>query len=75
MDGRPFHIRSEHKLFNTECQGSGSIIMDLAGILMYKYADSVDISTGTYIKNGKKYTRVLYMHDEYLCDRDWETDP
>lgn len=71
LDGRPFHVRSEHKLFNTACQGSGSIIMDLAGILMYKYADYVDMSTGTYIKNGKKYTRVLYTHDEYL----WDCDP
>lgn len=68
LDGRPFHIRSDHKLFNTECQGSGSIIMDLAGNLMYHWADRVDLATGTYWFKGKPCKRVLYMHDEYLWD-------
>lgn len=71
IDGRPFHIRSEHKLFNTECQGLGSIIMDLAGILMYRWADRVDLHSGTYWFKGKKAKRVLFMHDEYL----WDCDP
>ena len=65
LDDRPFFIRSAHKLFNTDCQGSGSIIMDISMILMYQWADRVDDYEGVYYYNGLPAKAVLFMHK--LC--------
>ena len=68
LDGRPFKIRSKHSLFNTDCQGGGSIVMDISILLMYSWADRVDDMTGTYYFKGLPAKLVLSMHDEYLWD-------
>lgn len=68
LDKRPLHVREDYKIFNTDCQSAGSVIMQVAGVLMAQRADKIDMDTGTYWFKGLPAQRVLFYHDEYLWD-------
>lgn len=68
LDGTPLMVRSKNNLFNTACQGGGSIVMEYSWRLLAEQADRVCGYTGVYWFKGLPVNRVLYSHDEFLCE-------
>lgn len=67
LDGRKVYSRHRHGLVNLLIQSSGSILMDFAGAWMDRKLGGLKLVDNypTYVYNGYRVKRVLFVHDEY----------